>query len=83
MLTKWTSIQYNTAKILREITTSPDSGEVNAHAHYYPCSVYQAVFFTHPSSVRRICKKYGAGEEANNSHIQECHIPVHGGVEGV
>ena len=32
----------------------PDSGEVNTHAHYYPCRMYQAIFFAHPSSIRHV-----------------------------
>ena len=55
-LTKHTSIRCNIARILQEITTSPDSGEVNAHTHYYnvllQCVPYR--IFACPFSVHRI-----------------------------
>ena len=52
MLTKWTSIQYNTAKILREITTSPDSGK-SMHMHTITPAVCTRPYFsrTHLLSV--------------------------------
>ena len=40
------------------------------HAHYYPCSVYQALFFTRPSSVHRVHEKYSAGDEASAPYVR-------------
>ena len=38
---------------------------IEHNAHYYPWSVYQALFFTHLSSIRRIHEKYSTGDEAS------------------
>ena len=67
-LTKWTSIRYNITRILQKIINFPDSWELNVHAHYYPCSVYQAVFFCVYVLCPLCCvhEKYSAGDEAYN-----------------
>ena len=53
----------------------PRLWEVNVHAHYNPCSVYQAVFFARPSCC--VCKKirlWGQGKDYSESTVHSIDI---------